>query len=286
MWFRPGQQNDSDKFGVSSIRNRIRRNKSGKETSISIDEPVNDSNKLKSNKKSKTIQSPSKIRSNRDKDDELAAEREKILLTDRKFKSNRVAKSSSKHKIADITDKQNITKIQSQSTRKTSVIINSDNKQNTNATIKTKTGQIKSNLNINALLRYKSFISGSTKKLTSEDFDRLRRKSLSESTKKSNRKASIAKSDDKIDAQDLCGTDDEVFLSCNDDDNLSGSGKDSQRSSPLFLSKNNLRFIDGQQKKRFTKYDKRKESVYCFPTEGFYLIFFFCFVSSSLLENI
>lgn len=195
MWFRPGQVGDSDRFRVSSLKSRISKRKAKSDPtaqkgassaqsteSINLIDPIDNPTKStptpttsvdeiddippcpppRKNAKNSTSSKDSK-----DKD------KEKILLTDRKFKNNRITKSSSKSKITDL-EKQ-------KSPRKISAPPILDTKQNLIVPPK-KNVRSHSNLNLNALLNYKNYITSSNKRLSSEDFERLRRKSLSESS--------------------------------------------------------------------------------------------------------
>lgn len=314
MWFRPGQHNESDRFRVSSIRNRIRRRKSTTNTAKkqnvegssgdatdnsngcpSIDVPSHDvenvgvhvpaSGPLRS-ASGRRLSLHTATNHRTVIDPNAKTEKEKVLLNDRKFKSNRVTKSSSKSKIGDLIDKtQNNVKsaqLNSGSARKISAPTTLDA---TATNSKTKSARSNANLNLNALLRYKSFISGSTKKLTHEDFDRLRRKSLGENGKLNGRRMSGAeKKQSKYDKngtsiEHSCNefTDDETFHSCNDDDDdaKSSNGRHSRNASPSLTSRVAARFTDGVHKRKAAaakqKSDRRKASCYCYPTaEGCY----------------
>lgn len=340
MWFRPGQHGDSDRFRVSSIRNRIRRRKStanaakkqnidgsSEDTVDNSGQPFSESLPLAKSKENEIagvhVPMGGAIRSASGRrlslhaalnqraaiDANLKTEKEKVLLNDRKFKSNRVTKSSSKSKMADLIDKtQNSmksTQLNSGSARKISVPTTHDVIA-TNP--KPKSVRTNANLNLNALLRYKSFISGTTKKLTHEDFDRLRRKSLGENGKLNGRKLSGA---EKKDIQKKCKfnknnsnidyscneyTDDEMFHSCNDDDDGNGAGgggggvdtessstnvRNTRHASPSLTSRVAARFTEGVKKEKSAakqKCDRRKASCYCYPTtEGCYELFSFFF---------
>lgn len=329
MWFRPGQHNESDRFRVSSIRNRIRRRKSTanpskKQNADGSSEDIVEVNPFSELPSSATAKEneiagihvapvgPLRSASGRRLslhaalnhrtaiDANLKSEKEKVLLNDRKFKSNRIAKSSSKSKMADLIDKtQNNVKssqLSSSSARKTSAPITLDATANNNSP-KPKSVRTNANLNLNALLRYKSFISGNTKKLTHEDFDRLRRKSLGENGKLNGRRSSGA---DKKDTQKQTKsgkngsnvehsctefTDDELFHSCNDDDDGSSAGcvgvdadslngRNARHASPSLTSRVAARFTESVHKKKAAakqKCDRRKASCYCYPTtEGCY----------------
>lgn len=323
MWFRPGQHSESDRFRVSSIRNRIRRRKSAtnpanKPNVDSCNEDTIDNNnanpfiepssssRMKENENTGAHLAMGALRSasgrrlslhatlnNRSAIDATPkSEKEKVLLNDRKFKSNRVTKSTSKSKIADMIDKtQNngkLTQLGSGNARK---VATSTALEATATNAKPKSMRTNANLNLNALLRYKSFISGSTKKLTHEDFDRMRRKSLGENGKSKGRRSSGGeKKDAKKQTQfnkngsnieHSCNefTDDEMFHSCNDDDDGSGGGvtidsessivRNVRHASPSLTSRVAARFTEGVHRKKAAakqKSDRRKASCYCYPT--------------------
>lgn len=304
MWFRASQIGDSDRFRMSSIKNRIRRRKSTSKslsTDSSIDVVDNasnsDSNSSKDvplppppppsppakSSKSKTkdenfgvhpppvLRSPSGrrmsvIANKYDKDKER--EKEKVLLLDRKFKNNRVMKSSSKGKVIDVAvDKQKPNA--SGAVRKLSV---------TNVDSKTKSARPNTNLNLNALLRYKSFISNTTKKLTHEDFDRLRRKSITDPGKLSrhfsgsdNEQKSISgdnnnglelrnkNRDDNGNVLDRrrLDSDEEVFHSCNEDEQ---NQIHSRKSSPSLTARVAARFSEGMAKSGKKSKSNKKHS--------------------------
>lgn len=339
MWFRPGQHNESDRFRVSSIRNRIRRRKSTtnpakKQNADGSSEDIVEVNPFSELPSSATAKenenagvhvapvgahrSASGRRSSLHAalnhrtaiDANLKSEKEKVLLNDRKFKSNRIAKSSSKSKMADLIDKtqHNVKSAQlsSASARKISAPTTLDAAANNNNSPKPKSVRTNANLNLNALLRYKSFISGNTKKLTHEDFDRLRRKSLGENGKLNARRSSGGAEKKDAQKQSKFGrngsnvehsctefTDDEMFHSCNDeDDGSSGgcvgvdadsaNGRNVRHASPSLTSRVAARFTEGVHKKKAAakqKCDRRKASCYCYPTtEGCYDSFIHVYV--------
>lgn len=186
MWFRQrSQPTENDRMRTSNQRNRQR--KSSTKNSRST---VTGDNKEPTQPNQCTNQiTPSRSRNDcslarrrlsllSDDDENVAKEKDKVLRTEQKFKKCRITKTTSRTKIPDLK----IEKVPSGTL----------NPQALDANIKSPAKLAKrrnTNLNLNALLRYKSFISGSTKKLTSEDFDRLRRKSLGE-TNKARRKSS------------------------------------------------------------------------------------------------
>lgn len=305
MWFLQGQHNENDRFRVSSIRNRIRRRKSTSKSlssdTASSDTTDNSTNSLCVNTAASTnskdenfgikmntvLRSPSGrrlsiISSIHDKKLEKEIEKEKVLLTDRKFKKNRVMKSSSKSKMTDLTDKQNIAKNQCGcgSARKISSPSMQDGKLIPLA--KQKNIRPNSNLNLNALLRYKSFISSSTKKLTHEDFDRLRRKSITEPAKLGRKLSAenatkLSEHDETYDirvnreSSDRM-TDEEIFHSCNEDDsNVGGAAEilrsDLKISSPSLTARVAARFTEGVQKAKKKSKRERRKGSYC-PPEG------------------
>lgn len=246
MWFRPrSQQNDSDRFRVASIRNRMRSKKSiskcvdadTKESNGSVAKPVTatpirarDSDVLRS-------QSGRRLSILSDEDDGTK-EKSKALRGDQKYKKNRVTKSSSRTKVPDLivektSSNKSIANSCSNSQRKVSTPF-----VDPASPVKTKTNRRNTTLNLNALLRYKSFISGSTKKLTPDDFDRLRRKSLGDTGKirrKSNPDANKPSSDEQCDVEPSLSVDsdkstDNDFHSCDEDQ------VDAMRLSPKYQS--------------------------------------------------
>lgn len=169
MWFRPGV--DSDRFRVSSFKNRIRRRKSPTKA-VGVDVPP--TNNENANEKIRKSSSKSSV------NDDEAEKQKKILLTDRKFKNNRVQKSSSKGKISDLEKRDSL-----RTPRKISappVLVDDANKKaatSANAAAAPKKNvRAHSNLTLNTLLRYK--LVSVSKKLSHEDFDRIRRKSLTD----------------------------------------------------------------------------------------------------------
>lgn len=178
MWFRQGQSLDADGFRVS-LKNRMRRFRSpdkhppddqtdnAKVSHSPVRETPDDEKCEKI-----VIRSPSGKKLYKSEKDKAA-----LLLTDRKFKNNRVVKSSSKGKIADIDSP---LKSRNSSSRKISappVLDGGGGGGKSTAPIATaikKHVRSHSNLNLNALLRYKL----SNKKLSTADFERIRRKSL------------------------------------------------------------------------------------------------------------
>lgn len=281
MWFRAGQVGDSDRFRVSSIKNRIRRRKSTTKSlstdssSDVVDNATNsDTNSAKdavtvSTKDENTgVQPPPVLRSPSGRrmsiiatkhDKEKEREKERVLLTDRKFKNNRVMKSSSKGKVIDVVDKPKPSTAGS-ATRKVSV---------PSIENKAKVTRPNSNLNLNALLRYKSFIftNNPTKKLTHEDFDRLRRKSITDPAKLSRHVSSdndqkSVDSESELKRKDANGnelerrndSEDETFHSCTEDEL---NNNHSRKSSPSLTARVAARFTEGVNKAKKTKSKKR-----------------------------
>lgn len=214
MWFRPGQM-DTDRFRVSSFKNRMRRLKSPvKIETASNDEIEEDSDEnetVKVDDDNIVVQrSPSGRRLSK-------SEKDKLLLTDRKFKNNRVVKSSSKGKITDLEKRDSL---KGRNNRKISAPPVLDTVEATATVIVAPKKNVRShsNLNLNALLRYRL----SNKKLSHAEIDRMRRKSItSSSTKADKHKKNDVVDVDKTDRSDVdsCvnGNDDdegEVFHSC------------------------------------------------------------------------
>lgn len=202
MWFRPrSNQNDNERSGNRAHRLRephikntpidgdagdrfmVTRSQSGRRLSQLLGDDVND------------------------------IEREKTLRTDHKYKKNRVCKSASRTKIAD----QLVEKVATAADKCDKPVAGNGNEKPRKLSIPTiadakkspakgKNSRPNSNLNLNALLRYKSFIKGSTKKLTSDDFDRMRRKSLSEVNKTGRKAADSSGAHQPNAAGDKCNT--------------------------------------------------------------------------------
>lgn len=208
MWFRPRSQTNhetTDRSRVSSIRNRIRSKKSiskneaainpdTKELNVTINKPITSTpNRIRDVAASVADGSSYVLRSQSGRrlsllcsdDDESTKDKNKVLRVDQKYKKNRVTKSSSRTKVVPEL------KVEKPTVGKTPTnCVNNQRKLSTTplfepvtSPAKVKTTRRNTTLNLNALLRYKSFISGSTKKLTSDDFDRLRRKSLGDTNK-------------------------------------------------------------------------------------------------------
>lgn len=217
MWFRPRNQPNHettpDRSRVASIRNRIRPKKSVSKNEAAINSNQDITNAT--NEFNVTITKPIAATSNRIRDiaaaaadgsgyvlrsqsgrrlsllcsddDENAKDKNKMLRVDQKYKKNRVTKSSSRTKIGpDIKiEKQNSSKnlLNNAAMSMQRKVSSTPILEPVTSPAKVKTARRNTTLNLNALLRYKSFISGSTKKLTSDDFDRLRRKSLGDTGK-------------------------------------------------------------------------------------------------------
>lgn len=199
MWFSSrSQPNDSDRFRVSSIRNRIRSKKTTPKcaTDVAADSKETNTACLPATPTIPTLgaccalQPPGQmvgrsvlaiptITCPHCDDDAATKEKNKTLRVDQKYKKNRITKSSSRNKVHELkTDKQIPCKnvINNNSQRKMSIPLL--DVPPVTVAVKKSPNRRNATLNLNALLRYKSFISGSTKKLTSDDFDRMRRKSL------------------------------------------------------------------------------------------------------------
>uniref|UniRef100_A0A1I8P3A6 DH domain-containing protein n=1 Tax=Stomoxys calcitrans TaxID=35570 RepID=A0A1I8P3A6_STOCA len=106
--------------------------------------------------------------------------KEKILLTDRKFRNNRIEKSSSKTKIADLDKKESIKR--SRSNRKiyqAPALVDESKvgKKSKDHKEAKKSSRTSGNLNFQALVK---FVVNNKKFLNTDDFNLIRRKSLSE----------------------------------------------------------------------------------------------------------
>lgn len=198
MWFRQrGPANERESFRMGSFRKRCGpkkpvSNAENKEstTVTAIPKPStvapvvrnrDDTNGLP---RSRSGRRPSVLSD----DDDGAKEKNKALRSDSKYKKNRVTKSASRSRVPDL-------KVDNKNCSKPANCVNGQRKLSTTPIIdpispvkakQAKQTQRNTTLNFNALLRYKSFIygeRGSTKKLTSDDFERIRRKSLADSGK-------------------------------------------------------------------------------------------------------
>lgn len=212
MWFRPGQM-DTDRFRVSSFKNRMRRFKSPVKSietpsTDEVDEDVDAKQMSNVDDDNLIIQrSPSGRRlSKTDKD--------KTLLTDRKFKNNRVVKSSSKGKITDLEKRDSL---KSRSNRKISAPPVLDTVEATATVIVAPKKNVRShsNLNLNALLRYRL----SNKKLSHAEIDRMRRKSITSKQDKKRNSIDVDKGDrsdvdSSTNGNNNDDDDEEVFHSC------------------------------------------------------------------------
>lgn len=191
MWFRQrNPPNERDSFRMGSFRNRIRPKKTA--PIADTKEPANVAVTTKPvtvapvSRNRDDVSGLPRSRSGRrpsvlSDDDDGAKEKNKALRSDNKYKKNRVTKSASRTRVPDL-------KVEKSNSNKTVNCVNGQRKLSSAQLIdptpvKAKQTQRNSTLNFNALLRYKSFISGSTKKLTPDDFERMRRKSLADTGK-------------------------------------------------------------------------------------------------------
>lgn len=209
MWFSSrSQPNDSDRFRVSSFRNRIRPKKTTPKcasdaadvggvagTAVAADNSKDTPNPvcIATLGTCYALQPPGRNAAATfcpHCDGEAAAaaaaaadakEKSKTLRVDQKYKKNRITKSSSRNKVHELKSEKQIpckNVINNNSQRKMSIPLLDVPPVTVAVAVKKTPNRRNGTLNLNALLRYKSFISGSTKKLTSDDFDRMRRKSL------------------------------------------------------------------------------------------------------------
>lgn len=204
MWFRPGQM-DTDRFRVSSFKNRIRRFKSPVKTEAASNDEVDEDSEakkvLKVDDDNFVIQrSPSGRRLSK-------SDKDKLLLTDRKFKNNRVVKSSSKGKITDLEKRDSL---KGRSNRKISAPPVMDTVEATATVIVAPKKNVRShsNLNLNALLRYRL----SNKKLSHAEIDRMRRKSITKNL------AKTEEEDKNTNVTDVEKSDVDSCVNGNDDD--------------------------------------------------------------------
>lgn len=224
MWFRPRtQQNESDRFRMSSLRNKIRHRKStpaedGVDSSAALSKTP--TSRVRDEAIGAILKSPSGRRLSMLSDDaDSGTSKEKVLLNDQKYKNNRITKSSSRTKVPEIkiaTEKPSAIKVAANASSAGQRKKATENSTKTTP-VKVKAARRNTNLNLNALLRYKSFISGSTKKLTPDDFDRLRRKSLGETNKV--RRRSSTDTEQQNDRSSNSLTDKPIIINNNNNNN-------------------------------------------------------------------
>lgn len=124
-----------------------------------------------------------------DNDEDKKSHKDHVILTDRKYKNNRIEKSSSRTKVhvvpvsgrkisaPPVLSDSQLNKGQGSSS-------SSAGASGSAASGLKKNGRSHSHLNLNSLLKYRSLLyTSGEKKLTSEDFDKIRKKSLSEVAK-------------------------------------------------------------------------------------------------------
>lgn len=223
MWFRQRNPSSTDReiFRMGSFRNRNRSKKTADESAggkepIAVasapptplpnartqrDDAISSSSS-NSLPRSRSGRRPSVLSEEDDGGGGGGKEKNKALRADSKYKKNRVTKSQSRTRVApDLkVEKPNSSKSNhhhhlahhnsSGTNNSTSSTVNGQRKSSGDQTAtatatlpQPKVVKRNTTLNFNALLRYKSFISGSTKKLTSADFERIRRKSLGDNGK-------------------------------------------------------------------------------------------------------
>lgn len=216
------------------------------------------------------------------------SDKEKSLLTDRKFKNNRILKSSSKGKIADLEKRcGDSAKGRGSCSRKISAppILDST-KLSVAAAVAAASAKkhvrSHSNLNLNALLRYKL----SSRKLSTADFDRLRRKSLTGEAADKPKPTDIVidvigvdggddnsweDSDKNRNSTDI---DEEVFLSASEEpETISKKSPSlSARVAARFADKTTAKAKKAKQKKRK---NSRGATLYSQNSFGNFLKFFF-----------
>lgn len=217
MWFRPrSQHNESER-----IRNSTRSKKTA--TAKCTDTNIKETNTAITASSHTLPSQLSRQHSQNCDDDNSTKEKSKALRGDQKYKKNRVSKSSSRTKVHDLKPEKPCKSPIGSGQRKSSI-------QLADAAISPKKPARKNTtLNLNALLRYKSFISGSTKKLTPDDFERIRRKSLGDTTairRKSNpdsnkKKTSDSKKSAKKEPVTYESSNDD-FQSCDEQDQVDG----------------------------------------------------------------
>lgn len=194
MWFRASQVpptgGEHDRFRVSSIKNKISKRK-GKPNSDPITHTSIESLYTPDTPETVSVENNIHIDANvpespppRPPPRKTTKTSEKQLLTDRKFKNNRIQKSSSKGKITDLSDKNAAAAHRKISAPPMAAPKLPPKKNNVRSY---------SNLTLNSLLKYKNYI-GSSKKSTenaNDEFATIRRKSFSLSSSHLNTVRSI-----------------------------------------------------------------------------------------------
>lgn len=134
-----------------------------------------------------SMEMPSDSRTVGEVEEEQSEIKDQVILTDPKYKSNRIEKSSSRSRVVPLTSRKisapPVMEGQSHGGSK-----GAPQSGTTASVAPKKNTRSHSHLNLNSLLKYKSLLyagsnsGGSTgdKKLTSEDFDKMRKKSMSE----------------------------------------------------------------------------------------------------------
>lgn len=301
MWFRQGTQAvDTDRIRAS-IKSRMRRFRSPEKATNSTDQT--DKVQRPSSAPS-LIKKPSIICEDTDDENEIdlrrsaaaaivqrspsckkvhKGDKDKSLLTDRKFKNKRIVKSASKSKMVDgVAD----SKVRGVSLRKSSappVMHTTEQVALDAAEVLTsvpssvkKHVRSHSNLNLNALLRYKL----TNRKLSTADFERLRRKSVTnEATpttpgvsldvhQPSNSQASeVGCSSDStppakfVQNPNTDEDEEEVFLSASEDVNTSAGEVVAHKKSPSLGARISARFADtsSSKAKKASKLKKQKK---------------------------
>lgn len=132
-----------------------------------------------------SMEMPSDSRTVVEVEEEQSEIKDQVILTDPKYKSNRIEKSSSRSRVVPLTSRKisapPVMEGQSHGSSK-----GAPQSGTTASAAPKKNTRSHSHLNLNSLLKYKSLLyagsnsGGGDKKLTSEDFDKMRKKSMSE----------------------------------------------------------------------------------------------------------
>lgn len=187
MWFRPGNQSsvDSDRLSVSSLKKRIRNaGKSSLKSSsleasgnVSKASSIDDINEKSTNKVPRASRAATDPPTRKLTSKSTTNSEKEKALDDRKFRNNKVMKSTSKTKIADLAKAEHQKGRTYGTSRKTSappILNNSEIISNCSAAVKKNVSAYSNQLN--ALYKLVS----SNRKLSREEFERLRKKSLTE----------------------------------------------------------------------------------------------------------
>lgn len=191
--------------------------------------------------------------------------KDQVILTDPKYKANRVEKSSSRSRVVPLTSRKISAPPVMEGPNGTSKGGGAPSGGASGAAAAPKkSARSHSHLNLNSLLKYKSLLyagSGSAdKKLTSEDFDKMRKKSMSEVAMAAQPNSDSAGSV-KLIRHELIDEVDDDAAACEEDGEGSGSVPPSSSSAKMSLSEKVAAKLNESKKKRSkSKARKRRGS--------------------------